>query len=281
MMTNEIDFRRDSKIRPVLTADEEKTLFLKYAAATDQKSKIAIRNQIVEHNIRLVFNACRDFHGTSDLASEGTLGLIRAVEMFDLSKELKFSTYAMHWIRAYLFKYVRDNHRLVRNTATGKNKKLFYNLSKVKRALQAEGLEATPALIAERLQVTKEDVEAMQIYLLAEMSFDAPLAVGDDAEDCTLYNFVSSEAVTPDSAFEEAHDSNHIANAINQFRSGLEPLHLRVFNECMLGEAKFVDIARDVGLSRERIRQINNKIEERFRKFCLREGLDEFILKSA
>lgn len=121
----------------------------------------------------------------------------------------------------------------------------------------------------------------MQIYLFAETSLDTPVVHNGNGasggDDLSMHNILASEASTPDEAFLGAQEANRLAEGINEFRATLKPVHLRVFNECLLGDTPFSDVAKEVDLTRERIRQISNIIIGNFKKFCVRKGLTDLL----
>ena len=97
-----------------------------------------------------------------DLIQEGNVGLMQAVQRFDPYRGGKLSSYAAYWIRAYLLKYILDNLRIVRMGTTRVERKLFFRLNKEKRELEKQGFAVEPRLLAERLDVSEDDVRDME-----------------------------------------------------------------------------------------------------------------------
>jgi len=108
---------------------------------------------------------------------------MQAVQKYDPFRGVKLSSYAAWWIRAYILRYLMDNWRMVKLGTTQAQRKLFFNLRKEQEKLLAQGFEAAPKLLAERLDVTEQDVREMDQRLSNdEFSIDAPVAVGGQDE---------------------------------------------------------------------------------------------------
>jgi RNA polymerase sigma-32 factor len=136
--------------------------------------------QLVLANLRLVVKIAMEYRrawtNVLDLIQEGNLGLLQAVERFDPTRGTKLSSYAAYWIRAYILKYLIDNIRLVRVGTSRAQRKLFFRLNKEKRELESQGYEVGPKLLAERLDVSEQDVVDMEQRLSeSELSMDAPV----------------------------------------------------------------------------------------------------------
>ena len=141
-----------------ISREEEHELALRW---TEQGDVEAAR-KLVLANLRLVVKIAMEYRRTwtnvLDLIQEGNVGLMQAVQRFDPNLGVKLSSYAAYWIRAYVLKYLLDNIRLVRLGTTRAQRKLFFRLNKEKRELERLGIEVEPKLIAERLDVTEDDV---------------------------------------------------------------------------------------------------------------------------
>jgi len=253
----------------LLTADEERNLFEQYQHAENPNEKIRIRNYIVEQNLGLVRLAARKFRHMPDALSEGYLGLIHAVEKFDLSKNCKFSTYAIPWINAYLRIYSVKNCKSVKLPLSQKNRKIFYSLGKTEEALRQEGKEATSEAVAAALGVTSDEVDFVKLFLKVEKHLDAQYS-----DDLDNYNFVSSEAMSPEEMVDQAYTNQYFGQYIETFKRSLKPVHEVIFTNTILGERSLADVGRDLNLSRERVRQLNVSLLTSFKKFCLRNKLE-------
>ncbi len=107
---------------------------------------------------------------------------MEAVKNFDPYRGVRFPSYAVWWIRAYIIRYIMNNWRMVKVGTTQAQRKLFFNLQKEKERLEREGFVAEPKLIAQRLDVKEREVVEMEQRLAArDLSVDAPIDDGDDA----------------------------------------------------------------------------------------------------
>ena len=136
----------------------------------------------------------RAFHNLLDLIQEGNVGLLEAVKNFDPYRGIRFPSYAVWWIRAYIIRYIMNNWRLVKVGTTQAQRKLFFNLAKERDRLEREGFSPTPKLIAQRLDVREKEVVEMEQRLAArDVSVDTPVGEGEDA---TLLDFLPSREQT-------------------------------------------------------------------------------------
>ncbi|MGH7805358.1 MAG: sigma-70 family RNA polymerase sigma factor, partial [Candidatus Binatia bacterium] len=166
---------------PLLTPDEEHALAVRYREEGDVQAAY----RLVTANLRLVVMVARRyeraFKNLLDLVQEGNIGLMEAVKKFDPYRGIRFPSYAVWWIRAYVIRYIMNNFRLVKMGTTQAQRKLFFNLQKEMTRLEEEGFEATPKLLASRLDVKPSEVVEMQQRMSArDLSVDAP--VGEDGD---------------------------------------------------------------------------------------------------
>src|SRR2546428_12937346 len=163
------------------SSEEEQRMAVKFQKTHDPE----IAYRLVTANLRLVVeiaNECRRAaFNLLDLIQEGNVGLMHAVRKYDPFRGVKLSSYAAWWIRAYILRYLMDNWRMVKLGTTQAQRKLFFNLRKEQERLLAQGFEAAPKLLAERLDVTEQDVREMDQRLSNdEFSIDAPVLGAQD-----------------------------------------------------------------------------------------------------
>ena len=161
---------------PLLSREEEMELGRRWR---DQQDRMAAYRLVVS-NLRLVvkiaFEYQRAYANLLDLIQEGNLGLMQAVKKFDPYREVKLSSYASWWIRAYILKFIIDNWSLVKIGTTQAQRKLFFRLRKEKGRLEAMGIDPGPKLLAGALDVSKEEVTQMEQRLEGrDLSLNAPL----------------------------------------------------------------------------------------------------------
>ena len=168
---------------PLLSREEEHRLAVKFQKTHDPE----IAYRLVTANLRLVVKIAHEYRRAAfsllDLIQEGNVGLMHAVQKYDPFRGVKLSSYAAWWIRAYILRYLMDNWRMVKLGTTQAQRKLFFNLRKEQEKLLTQGFEAAPRLLAERLDVSEQDVREMDQRLSNdEFSIDAPVAVGGHDE---------------------------------------------------------------------------------------------------
>ena len=175
-------YMADVSRHPLLTREEEHALAVRFRETQDPR----IAYRLVTANLRLVVKIAHEYRRAAfnllDLIQEGNVGLMQAVQKYDPFRGVKLSSYAAWWIRAYILRYLMDNWRMVKLGTTQAQRKLFFNLRKEQDRLLAQGFEPVPKLLAERLDVTEQDVREMDQRLANdEFSLDAPVAGADDA----------------------------------------------------------------------------------------------------
>ncbi len=168
---------------PLLSREEEHDLAVRFQQTHDPE----LAYRLVTANLRLVVKIAHEYRRAAfnllDLVQEGNVGLMHAVQKYDPFRGVKLSSYAAWWIRAYILRYLMDNWRMVKLGTTQAQRKLFFNLRKEQERLLAQGFEAAPKLLAERLDVSEQDVREMDQRLANdEFSIDAPvLGARDEA----------------------------------------------------------------------------------------------------
>src|ERR1043166_2725537 len=167
-----------SEIRryPVLSREEEHKIAVEYK----ERGDVQAAYKLVTANLRLVVMIAREyqraFRNLLDLIQEGNIGLMEAVKNFDPYRGVRFPSYAVWWIRAYIIRYVMNNWRLVKLGTTQAQRKLFFNLQKEKDRLAAPGFRARPKLLAQRLDVKEKEIVEMEQRLGgSDLSVDMPL----------------------------------------------------------------------------------------------------------
>ena len=154
---------------PVLSEEENLNLIREYLATKNP----VLRNKLVCHNLRLVAKIATQIKTIPanylDLIQEGNIGLTVGIEKFDESKKVPVANYLALWIRAYMKRFLTKNIRLIK-LSNDVQKKVFWNLSKVRARLEAQGISATPELIAAELNVKVSDVIYMINFMNQESS---------------------------------------------------------------------------------------------------------------
>ncbi len=260
-----------------ITREEEHELAVKWVEEGD----VEAAKLLVLSNLRLVVKIAMEYRrawtNSLDLIQEGNVGLMEAVQRFDPYKGVKLSSYAVYWIRAYILKYILDNMRSVRLGTTRASRKLFFRLNKEKRELERQGYEAEPRLIAERLDVSEDDVIDMEARLSRpDVSFDAPLR-GDEGDGMTFGDRMVAPGVSSESAVGARELREVFLGKVAEFAETLSDRDRQILEERVLAEEPrtLADLGEEFEVSRERVRQLEAKIVKRLRTY-MEENLVDF-----
>ena len=260
-----------------ITREEEHELAVQWIEEGD----VEAARMLVLSNLRLVVKIAMEYRrawtNTLDLIQEGNVGLMEAVQRFDPYQGVKLSSYAVYWIRAYILKYILDNMRSVRLGTTRASRKLFFRLNKEKRELERLGYEVEPKLLAERLDVTEEDVIDMEARLARpDLSFDAPLRA-DDADGMTFGDRMAGPGVDSEAAYGAAELREVFLGKIEDFAGSLADRDKQILRERVLAEEPrtLAELGEEFGVSRERVRQLEAKLVKKLRAF-MEENLVDF-----
>ena len=231
-------------------------------------------HQLVTSHLRLVARIAMGYRGyglpIGEVISEGNVGLMQAVKRFDPDKGFRLATYAMWWIRAAIQEYILRSWSLVKMGTTAAQKKLFFNLRKMKGQLKAlEEGDLRPdqvKRIATQLGVTEEDVISMNRRLGGDSSLNAP--VRNDAESGEWQDWLVDETMDQETALAESEERDHRRGMLNDALEGLNARERRVFEARRLAEDPLTleELSAEFGVSRERIRQIEVRAFEKVQK---------------
>ena len=236
-----------------LLSREEEIKLAEAAANGSQKAK----DDLVNHNLRLVVSIAKRYMGRGltllDLIQEGNMGLIKAVDKYDVSKGFKFSTYATYWIKQAISRAVMDQTRNIRIPVH--IIELMSNIKKVERDFQqAHGREPKEAEVAAVLGIEVKKVKEAYTWMKDTTSLD--IMVGDD-EDTTVGSFIEDESVVPAfTAIEENDRTTAIRNILDTLNDREKTVIVRRFGIGLDRAETLDEIGKELGLSRERIRQI-------------------------
>jgi RNA polymerase sigma-32 factor len=260
-------YLRDVQRHEVLDGDAQTALAREYARTRDPR----IGARLVETNQRLVMKLAREIKKTDlsllDLVQEGNLGLLHALEKFDADKDVRLSTYAAWWIRAFMLRAVMRNARLVRLGTSQTQRRLFFGLRREIAKLEASGLDVTPEALAQRLGVTPEEVVDMRDRLsMPETSLDAPL---HDDGSATLVDAVVANHTDLDDILAENERRDLLLAQLRAFAETLRGRDRFIFERRLVAEQPLTlrEIGAELGVSRERARQLEKAIEMRLVKF--------------
>jgi RNA polymerase sigma-32 factor len=255
---------------PMLEPQEEYMLAKSWREHGDRDAA----HRLVTSHLRLVARIAMGYRGyglpIGEVVSEGNVGLMQAVKRFDPDKGFRLATYAMWWIRAAIQEYILRSWSLVKMGTTAAQKKLFFNLRKIKGQLKAldEG-DLRPdqvKRIATQLGVTEEDVVSMNRRLAGDSSLNAP--VRNDSESGEWQDWLVDDTMDQETALAQSEEAEHRRGMLNNALQGLNERERRVFEARRLAEDPLTleELSAEFGVSRERIRQIEVRAFEKVQK---------------
>ncbi|MBU0506530.1 MAG: RNA polymerase factor sigma-32 [bacterium] len=259
---------------PVLSPEEEKEVAKHYREHGDRESA----QKLVLSNLRLVAKIASEyksaFYNVLDLIQEGNLGLMRAVQKYDVDRGVRFSSYAVWWVRAYILKFILDNFRLVKIGTTQAQKKLFFNLMKEKEKVEQMGFVPSAQIISERLDVKEKEVIEMQKRLSSrEVELDAPRK---GFEGALNMDFVPIPEDSASEQVEQKELKEILLKNLDAFTQGLGEKEKEIFQKRLFAEVPktLQEIADSYGITRERIRQIETRLISKMRDYFKEKGLN-------
>ena len=248
---------------PMLTDEEEKKLAIDWLKNGNTKAA----QKLVTSHLRLVAKIAMGYRGYGlplfDLISEGNLGLIQAIRKFDPDKGFRLATYAIWWIRASIQEYVLHSWSLVKIGTTAAQKKLFFNLRRLRNQLKKyeEGYLTNEQIksISQDLGVTEDEVKQMEGRVFnQDFSLNTPL---NDENDSEWIDQVEDDNIDVVTRVEERDELDKRKALYNQAVKKLEPRELEILTARRLDEEPktLEDLSQKFSISRERVRQIENK----------------------
>ena len=258
---------------PMLSAEEEYMLAKSWQNRGDLKSA----QKLVTSHLRLVAKMAMGYRGyglpVSELVSEGNIGLMKAVKKFDPEKGFRLATYAMWWIKASMQEYILRSWSLVKMGTTTAQKKLFFNLKKLKNQLSASTSgDLNPEHVDEiskKLNVKKEEVVSMNRRLYGkEKSLNAPIKNEDGSE---WQDWIVDNNLDQELKFSQEQEFNQRKKLMNDSMDILNPREKEILVARKLSEnvATLEELSKKHKVSRERIRQIETKAFEKLQKAML------------
>ena len=258
---------------PMLSAEEEYMLAKSWRDRGDLKSA----QKLITSHLRLVAKIAMGYRGyglpVSEMVSEGNIGLMQAVKKFEPEKGFRLATYAMWWIKASIQEYILRSWSLVKMGTTAAQKKLFFNLKKIKNQLSANNAGDLRAEhvdeISKRLNVKKEEVVSMNRRLLGkEKSLNDPIKDEDGAE---WQDWLVDNRTDQELKLSHKQEFAKKKKLMDNSMSILNPREKEILTARRLSEdiVTLEDLSKIYKVSRERIRQIETKAFEKLQKAML------------
>ena len=231
-------------------------------------------HQLVTSHLRLVAKIAMGYRGyglpVSELISEGNVGMMQAVKRFDPERGFRLATYAMWWIRAAIQEYILHSWSLVKMGTTAAQKKLFFNLRRIKGRIQAlEEGDMSPenvAKIATELKVPEQDVIDMNRRLSApDHSLNAPIRIDGEGE---WMDWLEDDSETQETELAEREELGLRNEMLTRALKGLNPRERHILTERRLKDepSTLEELSHVYGISRERVRQIEVRAFEKLQK---------------
>ncbi len=252
----------------LLTREEADELAIRFREDGDQDAAY----RLVSSNLRLVVKVAMDFQkywmqNFMDLIQEGNVGLVQATKKFDPYRGVKFSYYAAYWIRAYILKFIMDNWRLVKIGTTQAQRKLFFSLNKERKLLEAQGFQAEPKLLADRLNVKESEVIEMSQRMDSwDVSLESPVRSDSDDEQ---KSFIPSRGPAVEDMVAGSEMKGKLNALLTIFKEKLNEKETMILERRLLTDEPLTlqTIADKFGISRERVRQIEVNLLKKMKKY--------------
>jgi RNA polymerase sigma-32 factor len=262
-------YLREIRQFPMLQPEEEFMLAKSWREHGDRQAA----HRLVTSHLRLVAKIAMGYRGyglpISEVISEGNVGLMQAVRRFEPDKGFRLATYAMWWIKASIQEFILRSWSLVKMGTTASQKKLFFNLRKIKGQIQAlEEGDLRPDQvkeIARRLGVPQEDVVSMNRRLAGDTSLNAPVRADSDGE---WQDWLVDDAVDQETSLVQSQETSMRLTMLDQAMKKLNDRERRVFQARRLSDDPLTleQLSQEFNVSRERIRQIEVRAFEKVQK---------------
>ncbi len=267
---------------PMLTADEEYMLARSFSEHGDVKAA----HKMVTSHLRLVAKIAMGYRGyglpLNEMISEGNVGLMQAVKRFDPERGFRLATYAMWWIRASIQEYILHSWSLVKMGTTAAQKKLFFNLRRLKGQMKAidEG-DMTPEQVEEiatKLNVSEDDVIMMNRRLSGpDNSLNAPLRADSEGEWQDW--LVDDRQISQETAYANDQELTQRREMLQLAMQGLNEREQHILTERRLRDnpQTLEELSMEYDISRERVRQIEVRAFEKLQKAMRNAAVDQRI----
>jgi RNA polymerase sigma-32 factor len=260
-------YLRDIRKFPMLERDQEFML----ATRWQENEDVDAAQQMVTSHLRLVAKIAMGYRGyglpLTDLIAEGNVGMMQAVKRFDPGRGFRLSTYAMWWVRAAIQEYILHSWSLVKIGTTAAQKKLFFNLRKIKSQLKAiddgDLKDSTVKTIAGKLNVSETEVVNMNRRMAGpDHSLNAPVRDDTDGE---WQDWLVDEHPDQETTVGDAEELSLRRDMLEDAMSGLNEREQHILRERRLQDqpTTLEDLSKVYGISRERVRQIEVKAFEK------------------
>jgi len=252
---------------PLLTRREEFQLAVKYRKYND----IEAAHKLITSNLRFVVNVALEYRSCgfklADLIQEGNIGLMMAVKKFNPYRRYRFISYAVWWIRAYIQNYIIKTWSLVKIGTTQAQKKLFYKIGKVRKALESnQENEKKYELLAKDLEVAKENIIEMEQRMSSrDLSLDSTF---DEDHELTHLDFLQEDRLNQEELFAQEEEKRIREQKVSNAMKRLSEKEIYVVKNRVMADEPLTlqEIGDHLHLSRERVRQIEGEALKKLKK---------------
>ena len=274
-------YLQDIRKFPMLEVNEEYMLAKRWREHEDTEAA----HKLVTSHLRLVAKIAMGYRGyglpVNELISEGNVGMMQAVKRFDPERGFRLATYAMWWIRAAIQEYILHSWSLVKMGTTAAQKKLFFNLRRIKGQLKAieEGDLApeTVTKIATQLDVPEDDVVQMNRRLAApDHSLNASPRADSEGE---WIDWLEDETQNQEAVLADSEELGKRQQLLTSAMKGLNERERHILTERRLKEdpTTLEDLSKEYGISRERVRQIEVRAFEKLQKSIKNAAVEQHL----
>jgi RNA polymerase sigma-32 factor len=260
---------------PILTPEQEYMLAKRFSEHGDTEAAA----QLVTSHLRLVAKIAMGYRGyglpVSELISEGNIGLMQGVKKFEPDRGFRLATYAMWWIRASIQEFILRSWSLVKMGTTAAQKKLFFNLRRMKSKLDAfEDGDLSPenvAKIAKDLGVTEDEVTSMNRRMAMGGDTSLNVSMREDGEG-QWQDWLQDDSPLQDTVVAEAQEADVRHSLLTEAMDGLNERERHILTERRLTDdpKTLEELSQVYGVSRERVRQIEVRAFEKLQKVMMR-----------
>jgi RNA polymerase sigma-32 factor len=261
---------------PLLDREEETRLARHFRETGDPDAA----RRLIGANLRLVVKIAHEYKKAAqsllDLVQEGNLGLVQALRKYDPERGVRFSSYGVFWVRAYMLRFILNNWHLVKIGTTPAQRKLFFNLKKEQAKLEQGGFQATSAQLAEVLQLPESEIVDMQMRLSANAtSLDAPAGADDER---TRLEMLPDQSDAPDEVAAATEVRERLSQTMAAFGARLDGRERTIFEERLMSEEPrtLQEIGKMFSISRERARQVEKQLVKKLKTY-LKKELGEMV----
>ena len=267
MTNNTVDYDKKflnfSMRQALLSKDDEINFIKDWQLSKNQKSL----NKIVSAHLRLVISIANKFRNyglpINELVQEGNVGLMQAIDKFDLDRDVRFSTYSSWWIKAAMQTFILKNWSIVRIGTTAAQKSLFFKLktimTKIEKDNDSSFNDYHQQKLAEDIGVKFKDIEDMKGRLSgSDQSLNATFSENSELE---LQDLLVDQRASPEQNVILTKDTKTISNLINEALSKLPDREKKIIGARQLSEntVTLQELGKDLGISKERVRQLENR----------------------